>query len=71
MGRARLTITDLVYVVLGMAALAALYPPYRMVLSAASGSLDHGTMLLFQTVLPVALVVLLSVLYIEARGGGA
>lgn len=71
MGRGRLTITDLVYVVIAMAGLGALYPAYRMVLSAASGSLDPGTMMLFQTVLPVALIVLLSVVYIEARGGEA
>lgn len=70
-GRGRLTITSLVYVVLAMASLVALYPAYRMVLSEAAPGLDAGTVLVFQTVLPVAVLVLLAVIYVEARSGGA
>ena len=68
--RARLTVTTVVYSVVGIAALAALYPPFLDLLGALEPRLDEGTALLLKGLLPVMCVVLLAVLYAEARAGG-
>lgn len=67
--RARLTITDVVYLALALAALAALVPPFLDLLGSAPAALSDGTALLMGTVVPVAAVVLLSLIVAEARSG--
>jgi hypothetical protein len=71
MDRARLTITDVVYVLMAVAGLAALYPVYSSLLNGTASRMDPGTAVVFQSMLAVMLVVLLSVIYVEARSGRA
>jgi hypothetical protein len=69
MGRARLTITDVVYLLMALAALAALYPVFDALLAANVAGLSDGEELIYSTVLPLAVMVLLSIIYLEARSG--
>lgn len=69
-GRGRLTVTSVVYCVVGVAALTALSPPFLSLLDALAPRLDRGTELVLQTLLPFMCVVLLSVIYVQARAGG-
>lgn len=67
--RARLTITDVVYLLMALAGLAALFPVYQSLLDSLAPELGRGPELLFATVLPVAALMLLAVVYVEARKG--
>ena len=69
MNRARLTIVDVLYIAFALASLAALYPVYSEVYASTAPMLDTGPELLFGTLFPIAIVVLLSLIYVEARGG--
>lgn len=69
--RARLTITDIVVVLLALAAMAAIYPAYDGLLADHGHLLNDGQMLIFQTIMPVMLIIVLSVLYLESVSGMA
>lgn len=69
MNRGRLTIVDVLYIALALAGLAALFPVYMDVYSSTSPMLATGPDLLFGTLFPIAIIVLLSLIYVEARGG--
>lgn len=69
MNRARLTIVDVLYIAFALAGLVALYPAYMDIYESTAPMLDQGPSLLFGTLFPIAVVVLLSLIYIEARGG--
>jgi hypothetical protein len=69
MDRGRLTITNVVYMLLALVALAALWPVFAEQLSAASPLLLDEEELVFSTMLPLAVLVMLGVIYIEARTG--
>jgi len=70
MDRGRITMTDAVYILLALAALAALWPVLDAVLvDIASSRLEPGEELIFTTMLPLAVMVLLAVIYVEARSG--
>ena len=69
MDRARLTITDVVYILVALAAMAALWPAFNHVLGLVTNDLAPGEQLLFSTLLPVAVLVLLAIIYVEARSG--
>jgi hypothetical protein len=68
--RGRITITDGVYILFAVLALAALYPPFKTLLDARAHMLGRGEELVLGTVLPAAALVLLAVIYIEAAYGG-
>ena len=67
--RARLTLPDIAFIVFSMAALGALYPVFRDAFSENVGHLTTGTALIFQLVLPLALIVFLYVIYRKAIRG--
>lgn len=67
--RARITITDVVYILIALAALSGLWPAYSTVLDKAAADLPRGEELLLSTLLPVALLIILAVIYVDARGG--
>ena len=67
--RARITITDVVYILLALAALAAFYPVYAELFGRLAPDLASGPEAVLGTVLPAAAIVLLSVIYLEARSG--
>jgi ABC-type polysaccharide/polyol phosphate export permease len=65
---ARLTVTDLVYVLLALVGLS-LWPVVDSVITAAAPRLANEQELIYTTMLPMAVLVLLAVIYVEARGG--
>jgi hypothetical protein len=67
--RARLTLPDLAYVLASIAFLGALYPVFWDSVQGRLGELSTGTVYLLQLVLPLALLVLLYVIYIKATAG--
>lgn len=67
--RGRLTLTDVVTILFGLAGLAALYPVYSMFLADLAPRIPEGVELIFGSVLPFLIVVLLGVIYAESRGG--
>jgi hypothetical protein len=67
--RARITVTSVVYTLLALAAIAALWPVVDTMLRVRAKGLAPETELLFNTMLPVAALVLLAVIYVEARAG--
>lgn len=67
--RGRLTVTTVVYMLLGVVAMAALWPVYAEVLGDVSPMLMPQEQMLFATMLPLAVLVMLGVIYIEARTG--
>lgn len=69
MGRARITITDLVYVLLGLAAISGLYPAYMEALGVATPYLSEGEQLMFATLLPFGIIIILATMYMKAATG--
>ena len=67
--RGRITIASVIYVLLALVALGALWPVLDTVLETSAPYLSDDEELVFSTLLPIALVVLLSVIYVEARTG--
>lgn len=67
--RARITITDVIYVLMALLGLAALMPVFNEVLETAAPRLSEGEELIFATLLPVAVLVLLAIIYVEAQRG--
>ncbi len=70
-GRARLTIPDVVFTLLALAFLRALYPVFWDGFEANLSEMRPGTELLFQLMLPLLVLVLLSVVWVKAIGGRA
>jgi len=64
--RARLTLPDVMFVTMSFAFLAALYPVFAESYRSNVGLLDPGSRLLYQALLPLALLVLLTVIYVKA-----
>jgi hypothetical protein len=67
--RARLTLPDIAFIVFSMAALGALYPVFSDAFAENVGHLTTGTALIFQLVLPLAILVFLYVIYRKAIRG--
>lgn len=67
--RGRLTLVDVIYVVVAIAVLSVLYPVYSSVLASNVSELTGAEAFLLQLVLPVALLVVLAVIYREATRG--
>lgn len=66
--RGRLTLTDVVYLLFALAALAGLYPVYDDLLGSATG-MSAGAGTAFATLLPAAALVMLAIVFVEARSG--
>lgn len=67
--RARVTVTNVVYTLLALAALAALWPVLEEMIRAAAPILPEGQELVFASLLPIAITVILGVIYVEAITG--
>lgn len=70
MDRARLTPVDVIYYGAALFILALMIGPMYKVLNASAGELSMGSGLLFQMVLPAALVTIISVVYLTGASGG-
>lgn len=66
---ARITIPDLMMWLAAFAFLAALYPVYHEALVQHAGEISPGTAFLWQLVLPLALLVFFSIIFVKAIGG--
>jgi hypothetical protein len=64
--RGRLTLPDVMFVTMSFAFLAALYPVFAESYRFADQFLAPGSRLLYQAILPLALLVLLTVIYVKA-----
>lgn len=70
MDRARLVVTDIIYILLALAALAALWPVLNdLLITITAPRLAPREELIFTSMLPLSIMVLLAVIYIEARSG--
>ena len=69
--RARLTVTDVLVLLLALAAIAAIYPAYVEVLDTHASVMSTEVELVFRAVLPVMLIIILSVIYLESVSGAA
>ena len=67
--RGRLTVPDVIFLLASVAFLGALYPVFWSGFRANINLLSPGTAYLFQLILPLAIIVLLSVVYVKAAGG--
>lgn len=67
--RARLTITDVLFVLIAVMALTAFYPVFADLLNQNASSMGRGASLIMQTVLPVSIIVLIGYIYIRAGVG--
>lgn len=67
--RARITIADIVLLVFGLAVLVGLYPVFRGFLEDAAPDLDPMTLVVFQVVVPLAVVVVVAMLSAKALRG--
>lgn len=67
--RARLTLIDLVYILMALAYLGALYPVFSSSLESNSDSIAPGPGLLLQLILPITVLVLLTVIWVKTIGG--
>jgi hypothetical protein len=67
--RGRLTLPFVVYILMAMAVLAALYPVFAEFYAQNVGSMTQGTRLIFQLVLPLGILVLLTLIYVKAGVG--
>ena len=68
--RGRLTPVDIVYIAVSVAVLAFGVQPLYKVMSANSDVIPTGALYLFQIIVPTLALVLLSVVFIIAIGGG-
>lgn len=67
--RARITVPDIVYVLASLAILGALYPVLADGIASNVGELDTGTLYLIRLVLPMAILILFSMVYVKATAG--
>ncbi|QLD84611.1 hypothetical protein HWV23_02710 [Natronomonas halophila] len=68
--RGRLTVPDIAFLTFSIAIVAALYPVFWERLQANVGVMSTGTAYLFQLILPLAVLVLLGVIFVKATAGG-
>jgi len=68
--RGRITLPDVVFLVFGLACLAALGPVFYDLLGQNAGELGTGAGLLFQALIPALIVVIFGLIYVTAVGGG-
>lgn len=69
--RARLTVPDVLWILMSLAFVSALWPVVTNGLESNAGEIGTGPLFLFQLVLPISLLVLLAMIYRKAVGGGA
>jgi len=69
--RGRLTPVDVIFIAVGLAALAFLSEPFYTALSQSSGSLSEGTEILFRMLPPALVTMLIFVTYRTALIGGS
>lgn len=67
--RARTTVTDVLWYVVALAALAGLYPVADSYMTINSDLIPGNTMMILQSLSPLAVVVLLATIYLKARVG--
>lgn len=67
--RGRLTITDVIWYFVGLVVLASLAPVALSLMERNAGVIPGNTMMLLQSILPMALVVLLATIFLKARVG--
>lgn len=67
--RGRITLPDLMHFLAAMAVLGALWPVAYTLLSTEETTIGTGELLLWQSVLPVALIVMLAIIWRKAAGG--
>lgn len=68
--RARITLPDLVYILFALAFLGALYPVFFEALDMQAPNMMTGSVYIYQLILPLALLVMLTVIYVKATAGG-
>lgn len=68
--RGRVTVPDVVFVLMSVAVLGALYPVFRASLDQNAGSMGTGTVYLFILFLPLAVLVLFMLLFTKSTAGG-
>ena len=68
--RGRLTVPDILWILMSLAFVAVLWPIVWDGLQQHASNIGTGTLLLFRLVLPIALLVLLAMIYRKAVGGG-
>jgi hypothetical protein len=69
MDRARITIPNLLFWLMAMAFLGALAPVFFDALQAATSEVGQGTLLMYQLLFPVAILVLIGVIWRTATAG--
>jgi len=69
--RARLTLPDVLFVLMSLAFVGALWPVVAAALQTNAGVMSTGSSYIYQLLLPVAILVLFSVIYLKAVAGGA
>lgn len=67
--RGRLTLTDILFLLIAIVAIRAFYPVFNDLLIQNAPMMDRGTQLLLQTLLPVAILVLLGYIYLRSGVG--
>jgi len=67
--RGRLTLTDILFLLIAIVAIRAFYPIFDDLLIQNAPMMDRGTQLLLQTLLPVAILVLLGYIYLRSGVG--
>lgn len=67
--RARITIPDVLFLLLTLGFLAALWPVFADLFSANSGEVGPGVGMLYQMILPMGLLVIFTVIYSKAIRG--
>jgi len=67
--RARLTIPDVAYLLMSLAILAALYPVWKSGFVSNISQISTSTAWLWRLMLPLALLVLFSMIYLKATAG--
>lgn len=65
----RLTLTDILFLLIAIVAIRAFYPVFNNLLTMNAPMMDRGTQLLLQTLLPVAILVLLGYIYLRSGVG--
>jgi hypothetical protein len=69
MDRARITIPNLLFWLMAMAFLGALAPVFFEALRAASSEAGEGTLLMYRLLFPIAVIVLMGVIWRTATAG--
>lgn len=69
--RARLTVPDVLFVLWSVAIIGALWPVVDAAISKNAGVMSTGSSYIYQLLLPMAVLVLFSVIYLKAVAGGA